>query len=62
MALQSGHQCAQKNISTALPRSEASVGGLLPRYSAIEYAGAGLPSSVSRFRFFWSRARIDVFL
>ena len=49
-ALQSGHQCAQKNTSAGWPFGSATPAS----------AGAGLPSRLSRLIIFWMRVRIGV--
>src|SRR5580765_3144899 len=42
-ALQSPQPCAKKNISTGLPRSDASDGAGAPMTFAVSSAGAGFP-------------------
>ena len=49
-ARQSPHQCAQKKISAGLPFGKETPSS----------AGAGFPSRLSRWMFFWMRVRIDV--
>jgi hypothetical protein len=56
-ALQSPHQCAQKNKRTGEPFSDASVGGFGPRYWVTCKGGAGWPTRASWLRFFWSWIR-----
>ena len=58
-ALQSPQPCAKKNISTGLPRSDASDGAGAPMTFAVSSAGAGFPSSESRLMFLLMRERSE---
>src|ERR1035438_9453112 len=52
IALQSGHQCAQKNSKTGCPRKAAIGCGLGPSHSFVASGGAGFPSRGGRVMVF----------